>query len=248
MAIAMAPDTADRRRRAAGRPPPRLRTVLLDCLGTLLRLEPPAPHLRVELSKRGIAVSEERAAAGFRAEIAYYLEHHLEGSAAAGLDRLRDACARVLSGSLGIGPDRLPAVRDAMLAALRFSPYPDAEPALRALRAAGLRLVVASNWDCSLERALTATGLRPLVDGVVTSAEAGAAKPDPAVLTAALEMAGGDAARAVCVGDSVEEDLGAARKAGVGAILLARAGDVPSREGPVVRSLDEAVSLILAGA
>lgn len=238
---------ADGRRQTAGRAErPRVRAVLLDCLGTLLRLEPPAPRLRTQLSARGIEVSEESAAAGFRAEIAHYLEHHLEGSDAAGLDRLRDSCARVMANALGLGFERLPAVREAMVAALRFAPYPDAEPALAALRGAGLRLVVASNWDCSLERVLSVSGLRPRLDGVVTSAQVGAAKPDPAVFHAALGLAATDAAEAVCVGDSLEKDVKAAEEVGVEGILLARAGSGPVEQAAVVGTLDEARSLILA--
>jgi len=224
-----------------------LRAVLLDSLGTLVALEPPGPRLRVELGRRGIDVSEEEARAAFGMEIHFYLEHHLEGSSAAALERLRDDCAGVLAGSLGIEPHRHATVREAMLAALRFAPYPDAAPALRALRAAGLRLVVASNWDCSLAGALAAAGLRTLVDGVVTSAEVGSAKPDPALFRAALEVAGCAADTAVVVGDSPENDLAGARAAGIDAILLARNAPARPVHTPAARSLDEARSLILAG-
>jgi hypothetical protein len=51
--------------------------VLLDALGTLVALDPPAPRLRRLLAEEGYEVSEEQAAAGFAAEISYYLEHHL---------------------------------------------------------------------------------------------------------------------------------------------------------------------------
>ena len=60
--------------------------VLLDALGTLLTFEPPAPHLRAALSRLGIEVSEETAAAAIRAEIAYYRSHLHEGRDAASLD------------------------------------------------------------------------------------------------------------------------------------------------------------------
>jgi len=56
------------------------RAVLLDALGTLVELQPPAPRLKRLLHDFGFEVSEERAAAGFMAEIAYYLDHHLDGS------------------------------------------------------------------------------------------------------------------------------------------------------------------------
>ncbi len=66
--------------------------VLLDALGTLVELSAPAPRLRRLLEREGFAVDDARAAAGFRAEIAYYLDHHLEGRDAGSLDDLRDRC------------------------------------------------------------------------------------------------------------------------------------------------------------
>lgn len=200
------------------------RAVLLDSLGTLVELEPPGPRLRDELARRGLEVSEERAAAAFRAEIAYYLEHHLEGRDPSSLAELRNRCAAVVAESLGV-PQLEPAeAREALVAAIRFRPFADAAPALRELRARGLRLVVVSNWDVSLREVLAGAGLLELVDDVVTSAEVGAAKPDPAPFRAGLAAAGVDAGAALHVGDSAENDVAGARAAGVRAVLLDRSG------------------------
>jgi putative hydrolase of the HAD superfamily len=201
--------------------------VLLDSFGTLVAMEPPAPRLRAALARAGVEVSEERAAAAFRAEIAYYLEHHVEGRDAASLDELRDRCAEVLRGALGIASLDLPAARAAMLDSIRFRAYPDAAPALRELRARGLRLVVASNWDASLPQVLEQAGLAELVDGVVSSASAGAGKPDPRVFEAALGAAGCDAGRALHVGDSPAKDVAGATALGIRAVLLERGGSRP---------------------
>src|ERR671914_1420079 len=163
--------------------------VLLDALGTLVELQPPAPRLRHKLAEEGFEVSEERAAAGFAAEISYYLEHHLEGSDRQRLEDLRDRCATAMMEALELpGLDHATA-RRAMLGALEFTPYPDAVEALRELRRAGRALVVVSNWDCSLPDWLEPTGLLELVDRVVTSADVGAAKPDAAIFRRALELA-----------------------------------------------------------
>lgn len=229
-----------------------MKAVLLDSLGTLLELRPVPPRLREGLARRGLDVSEADAARGFAAEVDYYLEHHLEGRDAASLDRLRDDCAAVAAKALGVGRDRVGAVRSALLAAISFEAFPEVPATLRSLRAAGLRIVVASNWDCSLHTALADAGLGDLVDAVVASAEVGAAKPACGVFDAALEAAGCDAAEAVFVGDSMERDVAGAQAAGIEAILLARSGavgsqhQVGSRPLAVARSLDEALSLILA--
>lgn len=170
-------------------------------------------------------------------EIAYYLEHHLEGHDAAALEELRDRCATVLGAELGLEPSR---VRAPMLAALRFAAFDDAAPALAELRSRGLALVVVSNWDCSLCEVLADAGLDELVDGVVPSARAGAAKPHPAPFRRGLELVRVAAEEALHVGDSPENDLGGARAAGLRGVLLARQGGRPPG---AIRSLAELAHL-----
>jgi putative hydrolase of the HAD superfamily len=199
--------------------------VLLDALGTLLRLEPPWPLLRAELARRGVAVTEDEARAALLAEIAYYRAHHDEASDGAALDDLRERCTAVLAAALPPAARALPDLRDALLASLRFTPYPEVRGVLGALRERGDRLVVVSNWDVSLHEVLAATGLAPLVDAAVSSAEAGAAKPAAAIFARALELAGGvPPGAALHVGDSVEADVEGARAAGLRAVLVARDG------------------------
>ena len=219
--------------------------ILLDALGTLLRLEPPAPRLRESLRGRGFAVGAEAAERAFAAEIAYYLEHHTEGRDASSLAELRNRCAAVLHDALGLPELALADARAAMLESIRFDPYPDAAPALRDLRRRGLRVVVASNWDCSLRDALGGAGLAPLLDGVVTSAEAGARKPDPALFEAALRAAGADASDALHAGDSVANDVEGARAAGIRAVLVDRDGGSGAPPGVrTVAGLDELAAVL----
>lgn len=215
---------------------PPVEAVLLDSFGTLVWMEPPAPRLRSALSASGVEVSEERAARAFRAEIAYYLAHHVAGRDPASLDALRDRCAEVLRDALGEPGLALPVARAAMLDAIRFRPYPDAAPALRVLRERGLRLVVASNWDSSLPQVLEEAGLAELVDAVVSSASVGADKPDRRVFEAALAAAGCTPHRAVHVGDSPRNDVAGAAAAGIRAVLIDRGGG-DHRAGAVIASL-----------
>lgn len=202
--------------------------VFLDALGTLVELQPPAPRLRRLLAERGLEVDKERAERGFGAEIAYYLEHHLEGSDRDRLDDLRDRCAERMREALELpGLDHATA-REVMLAALRFTPYPDARPALAALAERRARLLIVSNWDCSLPEWLEPAGLLEHVERVVTSAEAGVAKPGRGIFEQALEAAGAPASAAVHVGDSVENDVAGARAVGIRAILVRRDGGAPA--------------------
>ncbi|MDX6698934.1 MAG: hypothetical protein QOE65_2331 [Solirubrobacteraceae bacterium] len=220
-----------------------MRAVLLDALGTLLRLEDPVPALRRELAARGIEVDEPAARGALEAEIAYYRAHNLEGRDRSALAALRRRCAGVLRDALGRGT--VDAVHDALLASLRFTAFPDALPALRELRAAGLRLVVVSNWDVSLYDRLTETGIARHVDGAIASAELGVAKPDPAIFAHALTMAGARAADAMHVGDSVPADVEGARAVGIRPVLLDReaAGAAPAGVTAIV-SLAELPGLV----
>jgi putative hydrolase of the HAD superfamily len=213
--------------------------VLLDALGTLISFEPPAPRLRLALRERlGVDVSEEAADAAMRAEIAYYREHLHEGRDAASLADLRARCAKAMGPVLGLD---VPV--GALLDALRFFAYPDVAPALRALRAAGFRTVVVSNWDHSLHERLQETGLAPLLDGALASAEVGAAKPDRAIFAAALELAGtGDAWH---VGDTLEADVEGALNAGLRPVLIARGGAAEAPDGvPVIETLGGLLPLV----
>ncbi len=201
--------------------------VFLDALGTLVELSPPAPRLVTLLAEQGFEVGEEQAADAFAAEISYYLEHHLEGADRASLDRLRDRCADVLRAELGLpGLDRA-AARGAMLGALRFGAFPEALEVLALLREGGHRLLIVSNWDCSLPSWLAHTGLLELVEAVVTSAEAGSAKPDPGIFEHALELAGARADQTVHVGDSIGNDIAGARAAGIRGVLVRHDGPIP---------------------
>jgi len=220
-----------------------IRAVLLDALGTLVDLVPPWPALVRELAARGVTVSEAHAREAMLAEMAYYRVHHAQAGDAAALAELRARCARVLGEALGepvrgLGPAELLA---AMMASLRFVAYPEADGVLRELRARGVRLVVVSNWDVSLHEVLARTGLAALLDGAVTSAELGAAKPASAIFAAALELAGGVApGEALHAGDSVEADVAGARAAGLRAVLVRRGDDAsPHPEGVrTIASLD----------
>ncbi len=213
--------------------------MLLDSFGTLVSMEPPGPRLRAALARAGVRVSQELADEAFRAEIGYYLAHHVEGRDPESLSALRDRCASVLRDAIGDPGLSLASARRAMLEAIRFQPYPDSAPALRDLRARGLRLVVASNWDCSLPEVLSRAGLAPLVDGVVASAVVGAGKPAPEVFEAALAVAGCSADHAVHVGDSPEQDVAGAQAAGVRAVLIDRDGSAADGGGPRIASLAE---------
>src|SRR3954469_16577229 len=194
------------------------RAVLLDAFGTLVHFGDPVALLRDGLRSRlGLDVTAEVAAAAMRAEISHYRTHHDLAGDAEVLRALRLACGRVVRDALGpVGAEAdLDVVTAVLVGAIRFCAYPEVPSTLAALREAGARLVVVSNWDVSLRDVLAETGLAPLLDDVVVSAEEGVAKPDPVIFSRALARAGARADESVHVGDSVEHDVAGARAAGV---------------------------------
>ena len=122
-----------------------------------------------------------------------------------------------------------------------WTPFDDARPALEALRARGVMVSVVSNWDARLRGILEGHGLVPLLDDVVISAEIGWRKPHPEIFRRAmsrLEVGPGDVLH---VGDSIGDDVGGARAAGIRPVLLDRrsgkGAGFPSV--PVIRDLRE---------
>jgi FMN phosphatase YigB (HAD superfamily) len=210
----------------SGSPP---QALLIDGLGTLVALAPPAPALRRELAVRfDLEISEAEAGRALAAEIAFYRAHMGLGRDADSLTALRYRCAQVLRDALP-GRERparlsIPALTEALLDSLRFEAFSDARAALLRARAAGARVVLVSNWDVSLLEVLELVGLAPLLHGVVTSAAIGAAKPAPAIFRHALALAAVEPGSALHVGDSLAEDVCGAQACGIRAVLLQRPG------------------------
>jgi len=99
-------------------------------------------------------------------------------------------------------------------------PFPGCAAALDALKAEGARLAVCTNKPTGLSVALLeALGLAARFDAILGPDTAGAAKPDPRHLQAAVDAVGGDMGRTILVGDSAT-DAGAARAAKAGLILV----------------------------
>ena len=190
---------------------PGLDAVTIDAYGTLVTLPDPVPLLAAALREHGAERTLEQVEQAFRAEVAYYVPRSHEGRDEATLALLRRDCARIFLEGAGAGEVDAEAFRHAFVAALRFIPVPGAVEACEALVARGYALAVVSNWDIGLHDHVRKLGLDL---PVVTSAEAGAPKPDPAIFRLALERLGVPPERALHVGDSDADEEGA-RAAGL---------------------------------
>jgi putative hydrolase of the HAD superfamily len=190
-----------------------LDAVTIDGAGTLLELIDPVPALRAALATRGVEVEPEAVARAFAAEVAWYVPRSHTGRDAATLAGLRRDAAAVFLDALGADLDP-EAFAAGFVGALRFQPVPGAAAAVKVLAGAGLALACVANWDVGLGEHLERSGLAALFAAVVSSAEAGAAKPDPAIFAYALARLGVRPQRALHIGDS-EADREGARAAGL---------------------------------
>jgi HAD superfamily hydrolase (TIGR01509 family) len=98
--------------------------------------------------------------------------------------------------------------------------YADAEPCLRALRDDGWRVVVGGNQPAAIERLIVQLDLP--VDAVVSSGGLGVEKPDARFFAGAAAAVGVDVSDCVHVGDRVDNDVVAARAAGMTPVHVRR--------------------------
>lgn len=210
-----------------------LATLFLDAGNTLVSID--FEWVAHELGARGAgcdAASLERAEAAARPRVSaalarggstegedafsFYLRNVLERLPDPMDDALRAELVRELAPVLR-GPDGADRLWSRVI--------PGVPEALAALRAAGLQLVVVSNSDGTVDRGLTAVGLRQHLDAVVDSHRVGFEKPDPRIFQHAIERSGADPRRTLHVGDLYDADVVGARAAGLHALLLDPFGD-----------------------
>ena len=100
--------------------------------------------------------------------------------------------------------------------------FDDVIPAMGRIRSSGLLTGLISNVNSSGRALADSMGLTGHIDFAITSGDAGAEKPHPAIFRAALSKAGVRPAEAVHVGDQIESDIDGAQAAGISPILMDR--------------------------
>jgi HAD superfamily hydrolase (TIGR01549 family) len=124
---------------------------------------------------------------------------------------------------------------------------PHVVPALEAMRARGLKLVVVSNANGTLRAHMDRLAMTPLFDCILDSADEGVEKPDPKFFDIALERSGARRESTIHVGDLYFVDVVGARNAGIRGVLLDEGDLRPDADCPRVRTLDELVTKIAGG-
>ena len=102
--------------------------------------------------------------------------------------------------------------------------FDDVVPVLEALRSAGFKLGVISNWDERLRPLLERLDLSRYFDVIVISIEAGETKPAPGIFARAAARLEIPPGRILHVGDSLREDVVGAQEAGFNALKISRSG------------------------
>lgn len=185
-----------------------LDAVTVDAFGTLVVLDEPAEHLQAVLAEHGVERDSEAIAAAFAVEARYYRRRSSAGRDERSLAQLHRDCAGIFLEQLEAELDP-EAFAPAFVKSLVFRVTDGSLAALNDLRAAGLALACVANWDITLPQHLARLGLADRFATVVTSAEAGAEKPDPALFRQALERIRVPAERALHVGDEAVDRDGA---------------------------------------
>jgi putative hydrolase of the HAD superfamily len=115
----------------------------------------------------------------------------------------------------------------------------DVMPTLRRLHALGYKVGLVSNRDEPLEAIVAELGLADFFVFTLSAGQAQSWKPDPAIFTQALALAGCPPETTVYVGDNYYADVEGARAAGLHPILIDPDGIFPEAACPVIRSLGE---------
>jgi putative hydrolase of the HAD superfamily len=227
--------------------------VLLDLGETLVRPEPSWWAVYASsFETYGIEASHEDFERAFRAAWREWArEGPFEATEEASFERLM-TLDRLVFDRLGYPALPISFFRDVERAFARRSAwfvYPDVVPALDALRAAGLRLGVVSNWGWAAPELLHLLELARHFEAFAISSRVGYQKPHPAIFRHALDLLEAGPEEAIHVGDDPETDVAGARRAGIEAVLVTRREEAPVGTGAaaVVRDLAELVDLLGIG-
>jgi putative hydrolase of the HAD superfamily len=190
-----------------------LDAVTLDANGTLIGLVDPVPKLDRLLRAHGIEREPELIRRAVAAEGVVYAGRAAEAHEPAALATMQHECTGVFLAEVGAELDPADLTSD-YVAAMEFEVLPGVVETLRTLRRCGLELAVVANFDLTLGDRLEQLGLRTWFSTVVTPADAGAPKPDPAIFELAVARLGVERERVLHVGDGEVDEAGA-RAAGL---------------------------------
>ncbi|HEY8772769.1 MAG TPA: HAD-IA family hydrolase [Candidatus Limnocylindria bacterium] len=236
------------------RPLAPLRAVFLDIGDTVMRANPSWEHVyAIAFEEYGVKVEVEALHTALRR--AYHhggfgFESGFEPTEETSFARTMEIDSAALA-ELGIEPmpeSFFRRLSELFLLTSNWHVFPDATPALEALRSRGLIVGAVSNWVWQLPELLHALELVSHFDFIAASSRIGFEKPRPEIFRWALEQAGVEPSEAIHVGDHIDADVAGARGVGISSVLIDRRdrftqADLP--EGtPLIRSLAELIPIV----
>lgn len=236
------------------RPTVPLRAVFLDIGDTVMRPNPSWEHVyAIAFEEYGVEVEVEALRTALRR--AYHhggfgFDSAFEASEETSFARTMEIDRAALT-ELRLGPmpeSFFRRLSELFMVTSNWHVFPDAPPALEALRSRGLVVGAVSNWVWQLPELLHALDLVSHFDLIAASSRVGFEKPHPGIFQWALDEARVKPEEAIHVGDHVDADVAGARGVGIQPVLIDRrerfaAGDVPVGT-PLIRSLAELIPIV----
>ncbi len=209
-----------------------VKAVFMDFYNTLGRFWPPREELQaqacgefgIEVTPEGVVVGYALADAFMAAEVAKTLLRQRDRQ---GIKDFFAEYQRLILQGAGVEvPLDISLQISARLRQLSygFALFDDVLPTLQVMKQRGLTLGLLSNNEGDMDKLCEELGLAPYLDFSITSEQAGATKPHPAMFLEALRLAGVEPGDAVHVGDQVDADIHGAQAVGIRAVLLDRDG------------------------
>lgn len=133
------------------------------------------------------------------------------------------------AGHSDLNDDAFRRIEDAFARQSAWYVFPDVMPALDALRAAGFRMGVISNFVWGGPELIHALDLAQHFDSLTVSARVGFQKPHQGIFQHALDALDAAPERAWHIGDSYKADVVGARRMGISPVLIDRNETDPAR-------------------
>lgn len=237
---------------------PRPDVLFLDVGDTLIRAHPSwAGVYRIGLAEAGIDVDEQELETALREATqtgAWSFEGPFEATAEASFERVKEFDAGVLAalGRADLSDDVFVLIESAFDQRSSWFVFPDVQPAVEALAAAGVRMAIVSNWLWGGPELLHDLELARHFEALVISARVGYQKPHAGIFRHALERMNVAPERAIHVGDNYQADVMGARHLGITPVFIDRRSEDPARvreensdpDLPVIRDLFELLDLL----
>ncbi len=245
------------RGRAAGHDMSDTRAVFFDFGGTLFDYETTAPGERaclIELARAAaIPATAQDIRQAYRAALKEVFHQYLPRPYYLHRDMFRDALQAAAT-QFGTTFSQAQLVRYRAAQHQRreqdFRLRDGVPETLAALRQRGLHLGIVSNADNDqFSHLLHLSRLGPCVDSLLSSEDAQSCKPDPAIFSHALAQAGCAPDQAYFVGDSVQQDIAGANRAGMRSVLIWSRPDTDAPDHPpsprhVIRTIPEVLDIV----